>query len=202
MVPTLTIGDHILVSKMSYGLQWPADCRVGEWFRIGIIPIPTVNCNTSKYVMSFGAPQRGDVIVFRFPAEEEKDFIKRIVGLPGDTVEVRNKRVWINGELLVETYPQFVDQAMVPQHGRCRTAASAASPHHNECRDNIGPWTVPDNSYFVMGDNRDQSMDSRFWGFVKLEKIKGKAFLIYWSWNGQGPLSKWVRWERLGKTIR
>src|SRR5438105_1885629 len=83
--------------------------------------------------------------------EGEKDFIKRVVGLPGDRVEVRNKRVWINGELLVETYPQFVDPAMVPAHARCAKAATAMSPHHNECRDNIGPWTVPENSYLVMG---------------------------------------------------
>ena len=93
MIPTLLIGDHILVSKLSYGLQWPTDCKL-QW------NFPPVNCYTSTNVMPFGKPQRGDVIVFRFPEDEEKDFIKRIVGTPGDTVQIRNKQIFVNGELL------------------------------------------------------------------------------------------------------
>src|SRR6185437_13843694 len=93
MIPTLLIGDHILVSKLSYGLQWPTDCQM-QW------TFPPVNCYTSKTVVAFGKPQRGDIIVFRFPEDEEKDFIKRIVGLPGDTVQLRNKVVLVNGRAL------------------------------------------------------------------------------------------------------
>src|SRR5215510_13902513 len=91
MIPTLQIGDHILVSKLSYGLQWPTDCKL-QW------SFPPVNCYTSDTVVTFGKPQRGDIIVFRFPEDEEKDFIKRIVGLPGDTVQLRNKVVLVNGQ--------------------------------------------------------------------------------------------------------
>ncbi len=167
MVPTLTIGDHILVTKFLYDFKLP------YWDTI---------------LIRFSEPQRGDIIVFKFPEDESKDFIKRVIGLPGDTVEIRNKQVSINGEPLVEPYVQHLDPNILP--------------HQVQPRDNLGPMIVPPDSYFVMGDNRDQSLDSRFWGFVKLEKIKGKAFLIYWSWNGQGALAHWVRWERLGKTIQ
>jgi len=167
MVPTLTIGDHILVTKFLY------DIKIPFWDMI---------------LIKFSPPQRGDIIVFKFPEDESKDFIKRVIGLPGDTVEVRNKRVWVNGELLVENYIQHVDPAILP--------------HQAQPRDNLGSITIPADSYFVMGDNRDQSLDSRFWGYVRLEKIKGKAFLIYWSWDGRGTLSNWVRWGRIGKVIR
>jgi signal peptidase I len=140
-------------------------------------------------LVSFGDPQRGDVIVFRFPEDEEKDFIKRIVGLPGDTIEVRNKIVFVNGKALDDKgFTQRVDPGII--HG-------SVNP-----RDNFGPVTVPDKSYFVMGDNRDQSLDSRFWGYVRLEKIRGKAFRIYWSWSGHGEWTQWVRWERIGQAIR
>jgi signal peptidase I len=188
MIPTLHIGDHILVSKMSYGVQWPRDCRVGEWFRLGPLPVPMLTCYSSQIAFSLGMPQRGDIIVFRFPEDEDKDFIKRAIGLPGDTVEVRNKTVFINGAPLEEPYTQHVDPTVLA--------------HQIQPRDNLGPITVPPDSYFVMGDNRDQSMDSRFWGYVKFSKIKGKAFLIYWSWDGRGDMADWVHWGRIGKIIR
>jgi len=182
MIPTLLVGDHILVSKLSYGIQWPGDCK----FRVSF---PPVTCYTSHALVSFGDPQQGDVIVFRFPEDEEKDFIKRIVGLPGDTIEVRNKIVFVNGKALDDKgFTQRVDPGII--HG-------SVNP-----RDNFGPVTVPDKSYFVMGDNRDQSLDSRFWGYVRLEKIRGKAFRIYWSWSGHGEWTQWVRWERIGQAIR
>ncbi|HSA84957.1 MAG TPA: signal peptidase I [Nitrospira sp.] len=182
MIPTLLIGDHILVSKLSYGLQWPTDCQL-QW------TFPPVNCYTSKTVVAFGKPQRGDIIVFRFPEDEEKDFIKRIVGLPGDTVQLRNKVVLVNGEQLNDkAFTQRIDPGIID---------GTINP-----RDNFGPVTVPEGSYFVMGDNRDQSLDSRFWGYVREEKIRGKAFRIYWSWNGQGNWTEWVRWERFGKAIQ
>jgi signal peptidase I len=182
MIPTLLIGDHILVSKLSYGIQWPGDCKVRLSF-------PPVTCYTSHTIISFGEPQRGDIIVFRYPEDEDKDFIKRIVGLPDDRIEIRNKVVYVNGEALDDkAFTQRVDPGMID---------GAINP-----RDNFGPVTVPAGSYFVMGDNRDQSLDSRFWGYVSAEKIRGKAFRIYWSWSGQGAWEHWVRWERLGKGIR
>jgi len=182
MIPTLLIGDHILVSKLSYGFQWPADCTL-QW------NVPPVNCYTSTTVIEFGKPQRGDVIVFRFPEDEEKDFIKRIVGTPGDTVQVLNKVVLVNGQPLDDkAFTQRIDPGIID--GTINS------------RDNFGPVTVPEGSYFVMGDNRDQSLDSRFWGYVREEKIRGKAFRIYWSWNGQGNWTEWVRWDRFGKGIQ
>lgn len=159
MIPTLSIGDHILVNKFVYGIKIPFTDHI-------LIPV--------------SQPQRGDVVVFKFPGNESTDYIKRVVGTPGDVVEVRNKTVYVNGVLADTTHIQHVD------------------PQFQDHRDNFGPVTVPPDSYFVMGDNRDQSADSRFWGFVKLNKFRGKAFLIYWSWDGADT---WVRWPRLGRVI-
>lgn len=182
MIPTLLIGDHILVSKLSYGIQWPGDCQLK-------MALPPVNCYASRPLIAFGKPQRGDIIVFRFPEDEEKDFIKRIVGTPGDTIQIRNKVVVVNGVPLDDaSFTQRIDPGIID---------GTINP-----RDNFGAVTVPEGSYFVMGDNRDQSLDSRFWGYVREEKIRGKAFRIYWSWSGQGNWNQWVRWERLGKAIQ
>lgn len=182
MIPTLLIGDHILVSKLSYGIQWPSQCKF-QW------GFPPINCYASNAIVEFGKPQRGDIIVFRFPEDEEKDFIKRIVGIPGDRVQVKNKVVLVNGTPLDDkTFTQRIDPGIID---------GTINP-----RDNFGPVTVPEGSYFVMGDNRDQSLDSRFWGYVREEKIRGKAFRIYWSWNGQGNWTEWVRWERFAKAIQ
>jgi signal peptidase I len=182
MIPTLLIGDHILVSKLSYGLQWPTLCK----FQMAL---PPVNCYASQTLIEFGKPQRGDIVVFRFPEDEEKDFIKRIVGTPGDAVQIRNKVVLVNGRPLDDKgFTQRIDPGIID---------GTINP-----RDNFGPVTVPEGAYFVMGDNRDQSLDSRFWGFVREEKIRGKAFRIYWSWSGQGKWTEWVRWERFGKAIQ
>lgn len=182
MIPTLLIGDHILVSKLAYGFQLPKDCE----FQVSF---PPVTCYSSTMLTRFDSPQRGDIIVFRYPEDENKDFIKRVVGIPGDTVAVKNKKVLVNGEVLEDKeFTQRVDPGIID--GRINP------------RDNFGPVTVPPDSYFVMGDNRDQSLDSRFWGFVKMDKIKGRAFLVYWSWNGHGTWTNWIRWERIGKLIR
>jgi len=181
MIPTLLIGDHILVSKLAYGFQLPKDCE----FQVSF---PPVTCFSSTIVMNFDPPQRGDIIVFRYPEDENKDFIKRVIGLPGDTIQIQNKKVMVNGQpLMDEAFTQRIDPGIID--GRINP------------RDNLGPLTVPPDSYFVMGDNRDQSLDSRFWGFVRMEKIKGRAFLVYWSWNGQGSWTNWIRWERIGKLI-
>jgi signal peptidase I len=182
MIPTLLIGDHILVSKLSYGLQWPTDCK----FQVSF---PPVSCYSSQTIVPFGSVQRGDIIVFRFPEDEDKDFIKRVIGLPGDTIHIKNKSVYVNGRLYDDQpFTQRIDPGIIDGH---------INP-----RDNFGPVTIPEESYFVMGDNRDQSLDSRFWGYVRAEKIRGKAFRIYWSWSGQGTWVEWVRWERFGKAIQ
>jgi signal peptidase I len=134
-------------------------------------------------------PERGDVIVFRFPEDETKDFIKRVIGLPGDTIQIRNKTVYVNETPLDDSV--FAQHTDPPVHDG-----------HTSPRDNFGPVTVPDNAYFVLGDNRDHSLDSRFWGYVSASKIRGKATVIYWSWSGQGKWNKAVRWERIGQRIR
>ena len=164
MIPTLQIGDHILVNKLAYGIRIPL------W---------------GHYLVDFGKVQRGDVIVFIFPEDRSKDFIKRVVGVAGDTVEIRGKKIYINGQQVEDPHAHF--EGDDPQN------ILPAS------RDDYGPTKVPENHLFVMGDNRDRSYDSRFWGFVNLDDVRGKAFLIYWSWDGS---DRWVRWERLASLIR
>ncbi|MBI2363614.1 MAG: signal peptidase I [Deltaproteobacteria bacterium] len=164
MIPTLQIGDHILVNKLSYGVRIPF---------------------LEHYLASFQKAQRGDVVVFIFPEDRSKDFIKRVIGVAGDSVEVRDKRIYINGKQVDDPHAHF--------EGDDPQALGLPS------RDGFGPRVVPENHIFVMGDNRDRSYDSRFWGFVSLDDVRGKAFLIYWSWDGS---DRWVRWERLGSLIR
>ncbi|MFQ5455388.1 MAG: signal peptidase I [Nitrospirota bacterium] len=164
MIPTLVVGDHILVNKFIFGIKIPF---------------------TDTSLININKPERGDIIVFKFPEDESKDFIKRVIGKPGDTIEIKNKLLYVNNKLMHESYIRHNDNVILQRE--------------YQPRDNFGPITVPPESYFVMGDNRDQSLDSRFWGFVKFNKIKGKAFLIYWSWDGK---DRWVRWERIGELIR
>jgi len=160
MLETLQIGDHLLVNKLLYGLRIPVyGTRLFSYFK----------------------PERGDIIVFVYPEDREKDFIKRVIGIPGDEIEIRDKKLFRNGQPVGdEPYARY------------------AEPAEPGPRDNFGPVTVPDGNVFVMGDNRDHSFDSRFWGFVPYEDIKGKAFVIYWSWDGDDG---WVRWARLGKLV-
>ena len=163
MEDTLLVGDHILVNKFIYGTTIPfTDIRV--W------PIRQ--------------PERGDIIVFKFPGDESKDFIKRVMGTPGDTLEIKNKKVYINGKPLTEPYTLFCDKDVIP-----RSVTQ---------RDNFGPIVVPKGKYFAMGDNRDRSLDSRFWGFVDEREILGKAMVLYWSWDKDYSL---VRWDRLGREV-
>lgn len=163
MQPTLKIGDHILVNKFIYGVKLP-------YVRTTLIPV--------------GEPERGDIIVFKYPEQPGKDFIKRVIGVPGDTVEIIKKQVFINGQPLNQDYGMHTDSNLIP--GRV---------NH---RDNFGPETVPEGAYFVMGDNRDNSYDSRFWGFVDESAIKGEAFIIYWSWDSDDFD---VRWGRIGTLL-
>jgi len=130
-------------------------------------------------------PSRGDIIVFKYPADPEKDFIKRLIGIPGDVIEIRNKNLYINHKRLNDDHGVYTDPHIIPANIRPR--------------DNLGPINVPKHSLFVMGDNRDESFDSRFWGFVDLELVKGKAFAIYWSWDKTKYM---VRWDRIGKKIQ
>jgi signal peptidase I len=163
MIPTLLVGDYILVNKVTLGTSVEIPLTHIELFRIP----------------GFSEPQRGDVVVFKFPLDETRDFIKRVIAVGGEEVSIKGRQVFINGRPLEEPYAIFND--LHP-----RTAAE------------YGPVTVPPGSYFVMGDNRDNSQDSRYWGFLKREKIRGKAFMIYWSWDSE---TRWLRWRRLGKYL-
>jgi len=160
---TLLVGDHILVSKFIYGTRIPF---------------------TDIRILSFKKPQRGEVIVFIYPVDRKKDFIKRVVGTEGDKVEIIDKKVYINDSLFDSPFSVNNDKTIIPKD--------------IQPRDNYGPIVVPKDSLFVMGDNRDHSYDSRYWGFVKLEDVKGKAFLIYWSWDG---FKRGLRWRRIGDII-
>lgn len=134
---------------------------------------------------------RRDIIVFEFPKDPSKKFVQRIIGLPGETIEIRDKALFVNGVPLEENYTVFADPRILP-------AGSGILPLDTMPRDNFGPITVPEDHLFVMGDNRDQSFDSRFWGFVAVSKVKGKVITIYWSWDKK---RMHVRWNRIGKTI-
>lgn len=160
MLQTLLIGDHILVNKFIYGTKLPF---------------------SDKRILVFTKPKRGDIIVFKYPEDPSRDFIKRVIGVEGDIIEERNKIVYVNGKPLNEPYVQHTDNSV-----------------GIEPRDNFGPYLVPKNKLFVMGDNRDQSYDSRYWGYVDMKDVKGKAFIIYWSWDN---IRKIPRLNRIGKLI-
>ncbi len=148
MEDTLAIGDHLLVSKFMYGTKIPfADARV----------------------LTIRDPRQGDVIVFEYPEDPSKDFIKRVVGVPGDVVEGKDKKIYVNGTHYQNSHEVHKEKDIIPKE---------MNP-----RDTFGPVTVPPDSYFVMGDNRDRSYDSRFWKFVRRDQIKGLAFIKYWSWD-------------------
>jgi signal peptidase I len=166
MMDTLLVGDYILVNKFLYGPELPF---------------------TEARVPGLRDPQRGDIIVFKYPQDEKRDFIKRIVAGPGESVQIRGNQVFVDGRPLGEPYVKRVD-APPPAGGQ------AYCGYAYGCE----PTVVPAQSYFVMGDNRDNSQDSRYWGFVKRDKIKGKAFLIYWSWDSD---RHWLRWWRLANYI-
>ena len=164
MKETLLIGDHILVNKFLYGVKLPF---------------------VSTTIIAYKEPKRGDIVVFKFPEDPDKDFIKRVVGVAGDVVEGRDKKVFVNHEPLNHDYGIHKDSRIIPGN--------------RQPRDNFGPLVVPEKSLFVMGDNRDHSYDSRFWGFVNLKAVRGKAFLIYWSWDKS---NFGVRWKRIGQMLK
>lgn len=142
----------------------------------------------NNLIYYFNEPERKELITFPYPEDESKIFLKRIIGLPGDTLKIKDKVLFLNGEKIEDdSYTQRIDPGIID--GRINP------------RDNFGPITVPPDSYFVMGDNRDQSLDSRFFGFVKREKILGRVSIIYWSWDGDVSWSEGVRWNRIGQRL-
>lgn len=159
MLQTLVVGDHLLASKFAYGLKIPF---------------------TNHYIYKGSDPERGDIIIFPYPNDPGVDYIKRIIGVPGDVIEVRDKQLYRNGAPVKEAYIRHTDPEGI-----------------EPLRDNYAPVTVPPGKYFVMGDNRDNSLDSRFWGFVDRDTIKAKAWRIYWSWGGLND----IRWSRIGQKI-
>ncbi len=161
MVPTLLVGDHLLVNKFLYGIKIPF---------------------SDERILAVREPKRGDVIVFRFPGDRSVDFIKRCIAVEGETIQIRDKHVYIDGEPIEDTHAYFQD-----------SGNSFTKPG-----DNFGPVTVPEGKIFMMGDNRDNSNDSRFWGFVDIADVRGKAMVIYWSWD---KVKKWPRFGRIGHGI-
>lgn len=175
MKPTLLVGDHLLVNKFIYGIKIPFIDHI-------VIPIKE--------------PKKGDIIVFKWPKDESKDFIKRVIGIEGDVIEIKDDILFINGEEIHNDYiGEFYDddnsraEKLEESLGGIRHYILDQSKNYQD----FGPITVPTDSVFVMGDNRDNSEDSRYWGFVTLNKIKGKALIIYWSWP---------HWDRFLNIIR
>jgi len=167
MEPTLVVGDHLLVNKFIYGIK-----------------IPFMN---TKY-FQFKNPRRGDIIVFVYPKDRSKDFIKRVIGTEGERVEILRNKIYINDQLIDDPWGHYDERGQ-----------SARYLHPME---RFGPVVVPKGSLFVLGDNRDNSQDSRFWGYVNVNEVKGKALIIYFSWDryAEDLLGK-IRWMRFGKLI-
>jgi signal peptidase I len=186
MENNLLIGDHLLVNKFVFGPTRP---------------------QVEKRFLPVREPRRGDIVVFKYPDEPERDFIKRVIGLPGETLELRNKKVYVNGQPLDEPYVHFLEPASTSQEVTSF-----------DVRERYGPVRVPGDQYFVMGDNRDNSQDSRYWGFLPRSYIKGRALMIYWSYDAgpdqysqDGTITRLVsvithfftrtRWERIFRQI-
>jgi signal peptidase I len=161
MEPTLLVGDHLLVNKFIYGVR-----------------IPYSNIKFFQYKK----PKRGDIIVFIFPKDRSKDFIKRVIGTEGEKVAIIHNKIYINDKMIDDLWGHF----------------TITRPSIEE----YGPVKVPEGFLFVMGDNRDNSQDSRFWGFVNINEVKGKAFIVYFSWDSNAQkLLNMIRWTRFGKLI-
>jgi signal peptidase I len=173
MEQNLLIGDHLIVNKMIFA---PSQTRL------------------ERALMPTRPIRRGEVIVFKYPKEPERDFVKRVIGLPGDTLELHRKVVYINGKPLTEPYVQFMEPP-----------STSGPPRTDDVREEYGPVTVPPDQYFMMGDNRDNSEDSRYWGFMPDSYVKGKALFIYYSFDDNGSLASILsatRWDRLLHRVR
>lgn len=183
MLDTLLVGDHLLVTKFTYGIQWPF---------------------STKVAVPMSDPKRGEIIVFRYPVDPDKDFIKRVIGVPGDVVEIKAQQVFVNGQLQEEPYIRHTEPVAVPNPHMPEVNAEPDKYFDRNSfswkRDWMPKTTVPPGHYFVMGDNRDHSYDSRFWGFVSREAIRGRALVIYWSWDFTSGIV--IRWDRLGQLVK
>lgn len=170
MENNLLVGDHLVVNKFIYGPHFS---------------------DALEHLLPYRNPRHGDVVVFKFPEDPRRDFIKRCIGLPGDTIEIRAKQLYLNGVLQHEPYVVHKDPMVYPD--------SPLEPPSLRLRDNFGPYTVPPGTIFCLGDNRDNSLDSRFWGPVPRSYLKGRAVIIYWSY--EAPHNDW-RWQGLGHRLR
>jgi signal peptidase I len=208
MIPTLLTGDHIFVNKLAYGLKVPFT----DWF-----------ASTPKYITGPQTPERGDIVVFLFPKDTSLHYIKRVIGVPGDQIEVKNKVIFINGqEIKKDTMPadrakDILAKMKEPKYEQpslelytehlLKVEHTVMLDRENYMTgENFGPVTVPADHLFVMGDNRDFSNDSRFWGFVPMKYVKGKAFVIWLSLWLEFPSGSWVpeltwRSERIGTIL-
>ncbi len=194
MEQTLLVGDFLLVNKLIYGARIPfSDART-----------PAIR-----------SPERGDVVVFEYPNDPGKNFVKRLVGLPGDTLSMSDGRLTLNGKVLSEEYAVHSEPGIDPfneafrwQRGHLVNTAVAASPseRYRPSRDNWGPIVVPQKQYFVLGDNRDNSLDSRYWGFVPDSLMLGTPLFVYYSYMPESPSrAPWltgIRWGRLGHVVK
>jgi len=180
MEPNLLIGDHLLVNKLVFGPYASGAERT-------LLPMKEI--------------ARGDVLVFKYPEDPERDFIKRVIGLPGEQLEVRHKRVYVNGHLLDEPYAHYLEEPPPAPEQIENDADQHGSS--GDRRESYGPVTVPPKHYFVMGDNRDNSQDSRYWGFLPRDYVKGRALVIYWSYDADtGNIFTATRWGRLLHQVR
>lgn len=190
MEKTLLVGDFLLVNKAVYGAQVPF---------------------TGLRLPAFDRPERGDVVVFEYPRDRTKNYVKRVVGLPGDILTMRNGELYVSGEKQTEEYVQHIqpggdyyDPQFEWQHDYLAKGANPAT--YRPTRDDWGPIAVPSGKYFVMGDNRDNSQDSRYWGFVDRSLIKGSPLFIYYSFDRSKlrplPWLTEVRWDRVGNMVR
>ncbi|UXI69662.1 signal peptidase I [Tahibacter amnicola] len=190
MMPTLLVGDFILVNKFAYGIRLPV---------------------VDKKIIEIGEPSRGDVVVFRYPEDPRQDYIKRVIGLPGDEISYHDRTLYVNGKEVVQDRVGLYDGNDSEARGLIHDGAESLVEHLDGVDHAIieiptrprireGTWNVPAGHYFVMGDNRDNSQDSRFWGFVPEQNLVGKAFVIWMSWRGLD--NGWVEFGRLGKLIK
>jgi len=203
MKDTLLIGDFLLVNKFIYGARTPDR-----------IPLLDIKLPSFRFP-ALKEPKRGDIIVFKYPLDEKLDYIKRCIGIPGDTIEVRQDGVWINGRpegklerIGSKNDPEEYNALIVYDRVTTPEGKSYTIRHHKTLNPGIrnnSRWIVPPGNYFMMGDNRDNSQDSRYWKFLPRENVVGKALVIYWSWDKQVPLFqiwKKIRWERFFGAIR
>lgn len=193
MERTLLVGDFLLVNKMLYGAEIPL---------------------TGKRLPAFRDPRHGDVVVFEYPNDPSKNFVKRLVGLPGDTLSMLSGKLSRNGETLDEQYVEHREPGVDPMNEAFRwqrghlvnTAVAAPVARYRPSRDNWGPIVVPPHHFFVLGDNRDNSLDSRYWGFVPDSLMRGTPLFVYYSYHpdstAPAPWLTRIRWGRLGGVVR